>query len=126
MYPKAGYLIKKSKKIKLGKKITNFPTLPIPQLSTNNRSLVIEEYKINEINDYSYFIPIERENICLGLILVDKVKTKKEIDKGDLKIVAGYASLAALAINDYLVTSNLPDFQEKISEILGEFKLYDK
>ena len=122
MYPKAGYTIKNNKKLRLGEKIKNFPTLPIPKLDTDNKSLQVDEHHINKINEYSYFIPIEKESIYLGVILVDNSKTKKAINKYELKIVSGFASLAALAINDYLVTSNLPDMQDKINELLGEFK----
>ena len=122
MSPKIGYLIKNSKKVRLGEKIKNFPTLPIPKLDKDKLVSSVDEYKINKINEYSYLIPIEKENICLGVILIDNSKIKKAVEKDKLKIVAGYASLTALAINDYLVTSNLPDMHDKINEILGEFK----
>jgi len=122
MLPKAGYLMKNSKKIKLEDEVTNFPALPVPKLDKDFKSSPVDEYQVCKINEYSYFIPIEKENICLGLILIDNSKTKKTVEKDDLKIVDGYSALAALAINDYFLTSNIPDFQQKINDILGEFK----
>ena len=122
MLPKAGYLMKNSKKIKLENEVTNFPTLPVPKLDKDFKSSSVDEYQVCKINEYSYFIPIEKENICLGLILIDNSKTKKTVEKDDLKIIDGYSALAALAINDYFLTSNIPDFQQKVNDILGEFK----
>ena len=122
MLPKAGYLMKNSKKIKLEDEVANFPTLPVPKLDKDFKSSPVDEYQVCKINEYSYFIPIEKENICLGLILIDNSKTKKTVEKDDLKIVDGYSALAALAINDYFLTSNIPDFQQKVNDILGEFK----
>ena len=122
MVPKAGYLIKNSKKIKLEDEVTSFPALPIPKLDKDFKSSPVDEYQVCKINEYSHFIPIERENICLGLILIDNSKTKKAVEKDDLKMITGFASLAAIAINDYFLTSNIPDFQQKVNDILGEFK----
>jgi len=122
LYPQAGYLIKNRKRLKLGRMITNFLTIPIQKLSSDDSLLMVDNYQINRVEEYSYFIPIKKEDIYLGAIFVDNSKTKQTIESDDLKIVAGYASLAALAINDYFVTTNIPDIQEKLNEILREFK----
>jgi len=122
MCPKAGFSTRNNKKIKLGENVSNFQSLPIFKFDTDRKSISVDEHHINKINEYSYFVPIEKEDVHLGVIFIDNSKTKRVIEKDDLKIVAGYASLTALAINDYFVTSNFPDFQEKINGILGELK----
>ena len=122
MFPKAGNLVKNDKKVKIGQEILNFPKLPIPKLDTDSRLFQIDEYKIGRINEFSYFIPVVRKADCLGIILIDNSNTKRKIEMNELEIAAGFASLAGLAINDYLFSSILPEMHDKINEMLGEFK----
>ncbi len=121
MLPKAGYLIKSNKKSKIDDELLKFPKLPLPELDMDNKTSLSDKCYINKINEYSYFIPILKDNVCLGVILVDNSETKDAVKEESLKVLSGFSSLAALAINDYLVTSNLPGMQDKINEILGEF-----
>ena len=120
MYPKAGFLLKNSKKSKIGKEINKFPALPIPELKTDDKPVLKGTSSLNKISEYSYFVPIEKDNSCVGVILVDNSETKKSVGHDDLKILVGFSSLAALAINEYFVASMLPDWQDQIKEVLGE------
>ena len=120
MIAKSGYSRDNSKSIKMGNKISNFPSVPIPALNPDKEQSDYDEYQMDKINEYSYLIPIWKEGNCLGAILIDNSKSSRIIEQEEFNIVAGFASLAALAINDYLVTYSLPDIEDRINEMLGE------
>ena len=120
MTAKAGYSRDNSKSINMADKISKFPSVPIPALNPDEESSDYDEYQVDRINDYSYLVPIWKERNCLGAILIDNARTGRIIGEEEFKIVAGFASLAALAINDYFVTYNLPDMEDRINEMLGE------
>ncbi len=120
MLPKAGYFIENNIKSKLNEELLKFPKLPPYKLELDEKTSLSDKYHINKVNEYSYFIPIMKDNVCLGAIIVDNSKSKDTVKEESLNILSGFSSLAALAINDYLVTSDLPDMHDKINEILGE------
>lgn len=122
MYAKAGITYDDSKKQKLTYELNEMPQLPIPEFSMEDKSVLQGTSSINKINEFSSFIPVEKGGRCLGVILVDNSKSKKVVEKEKLKILSGFSSLAALAINEHLVTEELPDLQDKIDEFLGDLK----
>jgi len=122
MYPKAGYETENSKKSKIGKEINKFPSLPIPKLKPDEESILTDTSPLNKISEYSYVIPIEKDNICTGAIIVDNSPTRKSVGYEELNILVGFSSLAALAINDYFITTTLPNWQDQINDLLEELK----
>ena len=72
----------------------------------------------NRLGEYSIFIPFEKQRRSLGLLLLDNTAVKQPIQNSDLKLVAGFASLTAIAVNEYLMTTSSSDVEKTIQEIL--------
>jgi len=122
MCPMAGYLIKDTKKSKIGKEISRISSLPILKLKPEDKSILAGTSPSNKISEYLYIIPIVKDDICIGAVTVDNSVTGRPIGYKELDILAGYSSLAALAINDYFISTALPDWQDKIDEVLKKLK----
>jgi len=122
MYPKKGFLVKNSKKSRIDNVAMKFPPLPIPEINTDDKSILRGTSSLNRISKYTYYFPIEKDNSCLGAILVDNSESKKPVGNNELKILAGFSSLAALAINEYFITTALPNWLGQIDEVFEKFK----
>ncbi len=72
----------------------------------------------NRLGEYSVFIPFEKQHNCLGLLLLDNTETKTSFQESDIKLAASFASLTAIAVNDYLVTTSSSDIEKTIHAIL--------
>jgi len=122
MYPEAGFYLRNSKKVKMKDEIKKFPTFNISQIKIDNGEPVKTDSVSNKVNNYTFFVPVEKDNAFLGLILVDNSISKTSITKENLDVLSGFSSLAALAISEHFITSDLPELENKIDSILGEFK----
>ena len=122
MVPQAVYALRNNEKIKINKDEIDLPVLPIPNKTAGGGKTLDNEAYAHKINEYSYFIPILKDGICLGAIFIENAESKDKMDENDLEIMTGFSSLAALAINDYFVTSSLPDMQHEIDEMLKELR----
>ena len=122
MFAKAGIVLDNSIKQKLTHELNEMPEIPVPEFSLDDKSVLQGTSDVNKINEFSSFVPIEKGGKCLGVILVDNSKTKNVIENEKLKMLSGFSSLAALAINEQFVTEELPELQDKIDEFLGDLK----
>jgi FixJ family two-component response regulator len=116
-----GAVVKNNIFTKINTGIRKFPPLPIPDLKKVDKSLLTEVSGLNKISPYVYILPIEKDANCLGIFLIDNSDLNRAVNRMHLNMIAGFTSLAAIAINDYFVTSDLP-LAEDLYKVLSEIK----
>ncbi len=120
MVPKAGITVEEGESLFLKDEIGHFPELPVLKIAKDDRSILEGTSPLNKINEHSIYLPIEKDRKCLGALLVDNSQSKKKLELTELKTLSGFTSLAALAINEQVVSDSLPDIHSQIDDFLGE------
>jgi len=100
------------------KELKRCPTLPLPTPDDQDKQYYDGLSEANRLSEYSIFIPFKRQHNCLGSLLLDNMETKTPLQESGIKLASVFASLAAIAVNDYLVTVTSTDIEKTIQEIL--------
>jgi len=122
MLPRAGMTIFNNKKSKIESQLSELPALPVVKLECVGDSEKFDESLQSRICDFSYIIPIEKDCECLGVILIDNFRTKRKLNSEELKSIAGFSSLASLAISEHLITDSLPNLQVQLNQLINDLK----
>jgi len=113
-----GCLKLSNKNKKITKELKDFPSLHVPGLKIENFSVIEGQSSLNVISEYIYFLPIEKDGIVLGGFLADDSQNKRSVTQKKIAILKGFTSLAALAINEKMVMSNLPEWQNSVKDYI--------
>ena len=117
--PEFGVIRKGKKRAVLSsKELAGCPSLPALPPEKPDRKYYSGCSKDTRLSDYSIYIPFEKQNQCLGFLLLDNTETSEPVKEEDIKLAAGFASLTAIAVNDFMVTSSTSDIKKVIQEIL--------
>ncbi len=117
--PKAGVELVSGKKRKIDIQSSRLPEIPIPAYEAVSGGAA-KEHHWTKITDYSFYMPIIKDNAYIGVMFVDKSTSRTPPDESDIRFVGGFSALAAIAVNDHLVTSQLPNLQGKLNELLRD------
>jgi len=119
MKPRLGFTRKAKGTAALSsKELKRCPTLPLPTPENQDKRYYAGLSEANRLSEYSIFIPFEKHHNCLGSLLLDNTETKIPLQESDIKLTAAFASLTAIAVNDYLVATSSSDIEKTIREIL--------
>jgi len=117
-----GLKLDRGKITKLPKKeLEKFPALPVLEADKINKKMKSGISKDNEINEYSSFVPLVKEDVNLGFVVMNNSFIKKEIDEFDKMIVADFASLVSIVLNDFVITNSSEKLDESIQNILKDY-----
>ncbi len=121
MCPKAGFASVDGRPIRMDLDSASFPVIPVKSHMVSESVRDLPDSSII-FSDAARFIPIIKDNSCLGGIYIDNNKSGRAIDLNDITMLTGFLSLAALVIRDYFFTTSLSEVPIELSQILKDLK----
>ncbi|MHA1973127.1 MAG: response regulator [Candidatus Hodarchaeales archaeon] len=113
-------MVRKAKKVKriTAEELQLLPILPPPTIQRTDTTVIDNSLGVTRINDHSVLIPLEKQQSLMGLLLLDNSDSQTPLQESDIKDTAGFASLAAIVINDYMIVSSASSLDSTLQDIL--------
>ena len=121
LFPEIGFAFVNDHKCILKNESEKMSSFPASEFE-NEDKVSAKTREIAELfSEYAYCIPINMGQTCLGLIIVENSVRSEAITQKQVKSLSSFANIAKLVINEHFVTAKMPEWEEKINNMLDEF-----